>query len=257
MFCNRRRETMKKYFSLQANINIKEPTNIKSTNDKMSLFISKVMLDNKYLQELHCQHGFKHYSFSTPYAKDRQVLYGDYNYEIRSFNKDIIGNFLIALAGYQDDWVKVNDLVVKDYTFNNRITSIQTITPAVATINPCVLKSYNIKSQYKNTYWTNKMPVEILKQAIVRNLQKKYNSLTHRNIVLDCSIIKNVEILNSVPLQYNHKNATLLGNRMKITFNQGKQSQIAARMAVVEGILEKNAILGLGFVKPTYEEVLL
>lgn len=249
---------IQKYYSLQVNINVKQDTFITQINNKMSTFISDLMNENNFLQELHTKAGYKHYSFSTPYAINRKILKSDCNFEIRSFNKEIIMNFATALTGYENDWVKVKGLHIVEYVFCGRITKVETITPSVAIIHPNTLKENNIEQKYRSTYWTNKLPVELLKQSIITNLQNKYNDLTDSDIEIK-DVIKDIKVKNEVPIgiNYSNKGATLLGNKLEIEFKQGRQAQIIARMATVEGLLEKNAILGLGFIKPIYERVVI
>ena len=248
---------IKKYSSLKVYLDIKNGVHIKDLNNMMSIFISDVMNRNQYLKDLHTGKGYKHYSFSTPYS-NKEKLEGDCNFEIRSFDKEIIMNFAMALTGYESDWIKVKDLHIVEYVFGGRITKIKTITPSVAIIHPKTLKENNIEQKYKSTYWTNKMSIELLKQSIITNLQNKYNDLTGSNIKIE-DVIKDIKIKNEIPIgiNYSNKGATLLGNKLEVEFKHGKQSQIAARMATVEGLLEKNSILGLGFVRPTYEKVVI
>ena len=243
------------YFSITNTIDIKQGIDISEINDKMSIFISDLMNRNKNLQGIHSAKGYKGYSFSTPYFKNNQKD-GICKFEIRTFSKEIAMSFLSALIGYESDFVKVIQSDIKEYSFGGKITRIESITPSVCTIHQKMLDHYNMKSTHRNTYWVEDMNEEIIKESIYTNLESKYNKLTGKNINTN-NAIKSIEVLNNMPIavKYNSKKATLLGNKFKIEFNNGRDAQILARMATVEGLLEKNAILGLGYVKPVYEKV--
>lgn len=250
-------DQIKKYNSLKVYLDIKKDEHIKDLNNMMSIFISDVMNRSQYLKDLHTGNGYKHYSFSTPYS-NKEILYGNCSFEIRSFDDELMGKFEEALKGYNNDCIDVKDINKTEYEFRGRIIKIETVTPAVATIHPKILERRKIESNYKETYWVNDLGLELLKYSIITNLQNKYNSLTGKDVELG-DVIKNIKVKNNVPIgiRYDKKGATLLGNKIEIEFKHGKQSQIAARMATVEGLLEKNSILGLGFVRPTYEKVVI
>ena len=238
-------------------LDIKNGVHIKDLNNMMCVFISDVMNRNQYLKDLHTGKGYKHYSFSTPYS-NKEKLEGDCNFEIRSFDEELLSKFEEALNEYDNEYIGVKNTNITEYMFRGRITKVVTITPAVATLHPKILELNNIKSEHKEVYWVNDLGIDLLEYSVITNLQNKYNSLTGKDIALG-DVIKNIKVKNDVPIGigYDKKGATLLGNKIEIEFKQGKQSQIAARMATVEGILEKNSILGLGFVRPTYEKVVI
>lgn len=255
---------MKRYYSIRVNMDVKKAIELNRITSQMSILISRLMGDNVILQELHGQYSidhhkrFKHYSFSTPYTR-KDFLYGKSDFEIRTFNQDTAKAFMLAAIGYENDWVKVSDVGIKEYGFGGRIGRLKTHTAAICTLHPRLIENERIKTSHRDTFWTPDMPVEFLKDAIVNNLKKKYKSLTGIELKASTdSVIRDIKILNRVPvgIKYDEKKQTLLGNKFQIELEQGRDAQMLARVATVEGLLEKNAILGTGFCKAIYEEVL-
>lgn len=255
---------MKRYYSIKLNIDVKQEVPLNKIANQMSILICRLMGNDKKLQEVHTKHDrqhdkrFKHYSFSTPYTKNK-TLFGKSNFEIRTFDEDIAKGFMVAAIGYENEWIKILDLSIKEYGFGGRISKLKTHTAAVCTLHPRLIESEGMEQTHRDVFWTPDKPIEFLKDAIVGNLKKKYKSLTGVEMNTSTeSIIRNIKVLNNIPFNvvYDEKEQTLLGNKFEIELEQGRNAQLLARIATVEGLLEKNAILGTGFAKAIYEEVL-
>jgi len=135
---------------------------------------------------------------------------------------------------YEDNILKVNEVVVKqiDIKFIQKLISK----------NPVI-----ITLKEKNRYWTlNKSgDIQLLQEAIVNNLVRKYEIFFNEKLQLQYSPINFLKINPIVEkIILNSKKATLYGHKLEIGFNDDETSQKLAFLAFSCGVGEKNSFGG-------------
>ena len=88
--------------------------------------------------------------------------------------------------------------------------------------------------------------MQLVKERILANAQKKYNQLYNEKIDMD--FIKSIKQTNNKPIKIPYKNINILGYKFEIEVKDDPISQNLAYLILSVGLLEKNAE-GFGFCK--------
>lgn len=196
------------------------------------------------LKKLHSKKNYK-YIFSPLNPFKMKEIYEkgeEYFINIQSFDEDTIVKFNYALNNFENNYLKVINLKLKEmYLSNQIITEIETITPVIITIDGGPWK-HDIHS------------IDLLMQKIYDNLEKKYRIFFDEEWELKKDINKydlfeKITILSKKPISRKYKDISLIGYKIKINIGNSDIAQKLVKIAIVQGVGEKNSIIGSGFVK--------
>ncbi len=203
--------------------------------------ISRAMLGDESLKEIHSKTGFKPYVFSLLYPPNQKtktyVKNKEYTFTIRSVDERFIKSLLLELQMCKSLGFRV--LHVEVFRVNQKyIESIHNISPAVLTISNKIAK---------NRHWrVDDGDIEMVRDRIIANLEKKYKQFFGIQLTAPSDAINYFEILNKTPYPIKYKGKTLQSNKFRLGFNSDEVSQKLAFICMALGMLEKNA-LGFGF----------
>ena len=116
-------------------------------------------------------------------------------------------------------------------------TGIQRNIKRLITLTPAIITTENGDYDIKEN-------IELVKNRILSNTQKKYKKIYKTDINID--FIKDIKKINRTPVKIPYKNINLLGNKFEIQIKEDPMSQNLAYLILSVGLLEKNS-LGLGF----------
>lgn len=206
--------------------------------------IQRSMLRQEKLKNLHDEKKYKYvYSFFNPFKKKEEYYNGErYWVEIRSLNEEAMLKFNFALQNYEDDFIKVIGVKLEERDLTNVIiTELEAIAPVIVTIDqkPWIIGQHNI---------------DVLQERLYDNLEKKYKVQFPLDWKVKDGVVKNrfferIEITTPNPIARKYKGISLLGYKMRIRVGLDSVSQKLAKIAIAQGLGEKNSILGCGFVK--------
>lgn len=223
-----------KYFNLKVVILLKEEINSINAYEKISKLISKSMLADEYLKSIHEKNQYKNYVFCNLYPVEKDGIYKSgriYSFDIRFTQYPFAMKIKQVLEKTEDETFKV--ITIRLQTNEQRkINTLKTLTPAIITTPK---GDYAIKED-----------LELVKQRILANTQKKYNQIYNQKIEFD--FIKEITKTNNIPIKIPYKNINLLGNKFEIEIKEDPISQNFAYLILSVGLLEKNAE-GFGFCK--------
>ena len=136
-----------------------------------------------------------------------------------------------VLNNFQNEEFKV---IVSDLesSTQRKINTLATLTPAIITSD-------------KGDYLINN-DMQLVKERILANAQKKYNQLYNEKINMD--FIKSIKQTNNKPIKIPYKSINILGYKFEIEVKDDPISQNLAYLILSVGLLEKNAE-GFGFCK--------
>lgn len=228
-----------KIYQLEVYVYLNNNIHIKNSYEKIANLINFSMNKNQELSKLHLQHrGFKHYCISglTPSEKDMILKEGEiYSFRIRSLKQEIINNFKSTLQGIEtEDFIVVNINDIIKFEADN-VNEIYSVTPTIVTKND---KCWNyIEDEF-----------EYFKQSIFNNLNKKYNDLQKINLSVNIDdIIDDISIKNKYAVVTEYKNVKFLGYKVRIKFKDNNLAKDFIRVALAEGIGERNSSFCQGF----------
>ena len=222
------------YYNIKVAVLLKNDTQAFENYEKISKLISASMLKDQTLKQLHEENRYKNYVFCNLYPIEKDGIYkagNIYTFQIRTIDFKLGLKIKQALNNFQNEEFKV---IVSDLetSTQRKINTLATLTPAIITSD-------------KGDYLINN-DMQLVKERILANAQKKYNQLYNEKIDMD--FIKSIKQTNNKPIKIPYKNINILGYKFEIEVKDDPISQNLAYLILSVGLLEKNAE-GFGFCK--------
>lgn len=222
------------YYNIKVAVLLKNDTQAYENYEKISKLISASMLKDQTLKQLHEENRYKNYVFCNLYPIEKDGVYkagNIYTFQIRTIDFKLGLKIKQVLNNFQNEEFKV---IVSDIetSTQRKISTLATLTPAIITSD-------------KGDYLIND-DMNLVKERILANAQKKYNQLYNEKIDMD--FIKSIKQTNNKPIKIPYKNINILGYKFEIEVKDDPISQNLAYLILSVGLLEKNAE-GFGFCK--------
>ena len=222
------------YYNIKVAVLLKNDTQALENYEKISKLISASMLKDQTLKQLHEENRYKNYVFCNLYPIEKDGVYkagNIYTFQIRTIDFKLGLKIKQVLNNFQNEEFKV---IVSDLesSTQRKINTLATLTPAIITSD-------------KGDYLINN-DMQLVKERILANAQKKYNQLYNEKIDMD--FIKSIKQTNNKPIKIPYKNINILGYKFEIEVKDDPISQNLAYLILSVGLLEKNAE-GFGFCK--------
>jgi len=222
------------YYNIKVAVLLKNDTQAFENYEKISKLISASMLKDQTLKQLHEENRYKNYVFCNLYPIEKDGIYkagNIYTFQIRTIDFKLGLKIKQVLNNFQNEEFKV---IVSDLetSTQRKINTLATLTPAIITSD-------------KDDYLINN-DMQLVKERILANAQKKYNQLYNEKIDMD--FIKSIKQTNNKPIKIPYKNINILGYKFEIEVKDDPISQNLAYLILSVGLLEKNAE-GFGFCK--------
>lgn len=209
-------------FKLKITLQLKDKIAINNLQDFLTLQIKKAL--NHKEDSLYC--------FDTFFSKETDGFYKantDYNFEIRSFNIDL-------LLAIQENLKTFNAKIICSKIEELKISFIKEL----KTTNPVIISLKKRSPQDKQLYWTNNFEsLDYLKEAIERNLCKKMN-IEYK------SFIEEVIQTNRIPIKRVVTDFLYIGNTFIFKIKEDLESQKLTNYMYALGAGEYNK-RGFGF----------
>lgn len=222
------------YYNIKVAVLLKNDTQAFENYEKISKLISASMLKDQTLKQMHEENRYKNYVFCNLYPIEKDGIYkagNIYTFQIRTIDFKLGLKIKQVLNNFQNEEFKV---IVSDLesSTQRKISTLATLTPAIITSD-------------KGDYLINN-DMQLVKERILANAQKKYNQLYNEKIDMD--FIKSIKQTNNKPIKIQYKNINILGYKFEIEVKDDPISQNLAYLILSVGLLEKNAE-GFGFCK--------
>lgn len=222
------------YYNIKVAVLLKNDTQAFENYKKISKLISASMLKDQALKQLHEENRYKNYVFCNLYPIEKDGIYkagNIYTFQIRTIDFKLGLKIKQVLNNFQNEEFKVIVSDIESST-QRKINTLATLTPAIITSD-------------KGDYLINN-DMQLVKERILANAQKKYNQLYNEKIDMD--FIKSIKQTNNKPIKIPYKNINILGYKFEIEVKDDPISQNLAYLILSVGLLEKNAE-GFGFCK--------
>lgn len=198
--------------------------------------INRITLLDEGLKELHPKKEYKNYVFNSFYPLEKDKFYKKdklYIFKIRSLDYEFCEKIYRLSINLKSEDFKIISADINE--INQRtIKEIYTVTPLIITVD--------------NKPWMQKDDIELFKERIESNLEKKYKNFYNEDIDVKGKFINSIEFKNRKPMHYNYKNGIkLLANKVSILIQDNEEAQKVAFLARAVGIGEKNSAIGAGF----------
>lgn len=222
-----------KYCELVVAVSLYEDLPFEYSYEFIANLISRAMLYDGELKELHGSNKYKFYTFCAfhPVESDKMYRKGRvYITNIRSLSHD----FILALREvlpHTNYPIKVISTELRTYEYKP-ISRIVTLTPAIATID--------------DRCWTREDGLSLIEDRIHINALKKYQTFFDDTSEPADNFIKNIRQTNKKPIKIPYKDTSLLGNKFVIDVKSDEASQKLAFTSLGAGLLEKGS-LGFGY----------
>lgn len=220
------------YYNLKVVTLLKNDINNIEVYEKLSNTISKVMLKDKYLKELHEKNEYKNYVFCNLYPVEKNGIYkmgSIYTFDIRFIDLKFAAKMKQLLEKNEDENFKI--------IMSNLETNVQRNIKTLITLTPTIITTQ------KGDYQIND-DLELVRTRILSNTQKKYKQIYKEKV--DVDFVKSIKQINNNPIKIPYKNISILGNKFEVAIKEDPISQNLAYLALSIGLLEKNAE-GFGF----------
>lgn len=232
------------FYELLVGLNLKKEITMKDMPKEMSKAINILFLAKDELKEFHKKNHVKLYNYSglAPVEEDKVYKKGkEYIFKIRFINKQMATYFEDLFYDIENPLFTTLRVELVPKNIVGTINKLYTLNPAVITVN--------------NKCWIrNDAELDLVKERILRNTNKKYNFLNNtRKPVHD--FIEYIKILNDITMSYNYKSGFILGNKFRIGIKKDELSQELAKLILGAGLLEKNS-LSFGFCLENDEELI-
>lgn len=226
------------YHELTLTVQLAQNLHFTAANEKIGQSISRAMLNDSELAEMHGRTGFKHYSFNSFYPAEEDKIYKAgrvYIFKIRSLSDTFVKKMKLLLPKAESDLYKILSIQSKTVK-KSFLTNLYTLTPVIVTIG-------------EGKSWVKEEDILLLQKQLQANLEKKYNDFfgVEYEKGSDFSFIQRIELLNRKPMTVPYKEIKFLGNKFKIWVNDDEKSQKLAFTALACGLGEKNTTVGAGF----------
>lgn len=223
-----------KYYNLKVTVLLKQSIENVETYEKISNLIAYAMLKDLILKKLHEENTYKNYVFCNLYPIEKDTVYKKgnlYTFDLRGIEFEKMIKLKQVLETTENEDFKVIQINFQTGTQRN-IKKLITLTPAIITTEK---GDYDIKED-----------MNLVKNRILANTQKKYKNIYHTEINMD--FIENIKKINRKPVKIPYKNINILGNKFEVQIKEDPMSQNLAYLILSTGILEKNS-QGFGFCK--------
>ncbi len=223
-----------KYYNLKVTVLLKQSIESVETYEKISNLIAYAMLKDLILKKLHEENTYKNYVFCNLYPIEKDTVYKKgnlYTFDLRGIEFEKMIKLKQVLETTENEDFKVIQINFQTGTQRN-IKKLITLTPAIITTEK---GDYDIKED-----------MNLVKNRILANTQKKYKNIYHTEINMD--FIENIKKINRKPVKIPYKNINILGNKFEVQIKEDPMSQNLAYLILSTGILEKNS-QGFGFCK--------
>lgn len=213
------------YYNIKVAVLLKNDTQTFENYEKISKLISASMLKDQTLKQLHEENRYKNYVFCNLYPIEKDGIYkagNIYTFQIRTIDFKLGLKIKQVLNNFQNEEFKV---IVSDLesSTQRKINTLATLTPAIITSD-------------KGDYLINN-DMQLVKERILANAQKKYNQLYNEKIDMD--FIKSIKQTNNKPIKIPYKNINILGYKFEIEVKDDPISQNLAYLILSVGLLEK------------------
>ena len=184
------------YYNIKVAVLLKNDTQTFENYEKISKLISASMLKDQTLKQLHEENRYKNYVFCNLYPIEKDGIYkagNIYTFQIRTIDFKLGLKIKQVLNNFQNEEFKV---IVSDLesSTQRKINTLATLTPAIITSD-------------KGDYLINN-DMQLVKERILANAQKKYNQLYNEKIDMD--FIKSIKQTNNKPIKIPYKNINIL-----------------------------------------------
>lgn len=220
------------YYNLKVVTLLKNDINNIEVYEKLSNTISKVMLKDKQLKELHEKNEYKNYVFCNLYPVEKNGIYKKgniYTFDIRFIDLKFAVKMKQLLEKNEDEKFKI--------IMSNLETNVQRKIKTLITLTPTIITTQ------KGDYQIND-DLELVRTRILSNTQKKYKQIYKEKV--DVDFVKSIKQINNNPIKIPYKNISILGNKFEVAIKEDPISQNLAYLVLSIGLLEKNAE-GFGF----------
>lgn len=197
--------------------------------------INKSMLLSDRLKELHPKKEYKNYVFNSFYPLEKDKTYKKdklYIFKIRGLDKELMKEMQECLKKLKSNDFKIIS-VAENEVYQEFIKDLYTVNPVIVTVD--------------NKPWLQGDNLELFKNRLEDNLEKKYKSFFNKEIDIKDKFIKSIEFKNRMPMGFNYKGIKLLGNKVRIEIQDNEVAQDIAFLAMAIGLGEKNSVIGAGF----------
>lgn len=203
--------------------------------------INNAMLKDSELSKLHKRNNLKHYCFSGLYPIETDYTYkanGIYNFILRATDEELLFKFGQSLSSARNE-----NFIVLSITYYNKnwdnVKAIKTVTPIIT--SAC---DENGKQQ---SLVLNKAGAKAIKDKMFFNLSYKYKKLNEIEFATNFDVIFEDIIINPKVNYPKYKNIMLIGYKATLYFKDNQLAKAFAKIALTEGIGEKNSSCGAGF----------
>lgn len=230
------------FVEVELGIKLKKDIEYRELAEKLTHGLNHYFLINKEMMELHKENKFKYYSLSqlSPIEKDKIYNKGKvYELVIRFMKKDILNDFYNALLTIENPVFSVVTRSFRVVRNEEKITCLETLTPAVVTLG-------------KKHLDVNNMDLDLVKEKIILNTNKKYAELNNLELNKH-DFIEDIELLNHKSVVFKYKKGIIIGNKFKVKIKEDEFSQKLAFTCLGTGLLEKNG-LSFGYCKARGEK---
>lgn len=218
------------YHEIIITVLLNEDIPMEKSYEIISRFISRAMLGDHLLKELHEQKGYKHYVLCSLYPLESDKIYRKgriYAFNLRGLDVNFILKMKRLIMTVQEGPMKAITAEIRQQHYRP-IREIYTLTPAVATIN--------------GKSWTREDGIGLLMERIHINAIKKHRSFYGDLQEPAENFIEVIEQTNDKPIRIRYKNTSLLGCKLNLIVKQDELSQRLAFTVMGSGLLEKNTI---------------
>lgn len=247
------------YTKLTVTIESRRELNMAESPYRLSQLIGFAMLKDESLKALHGSDNIKPYVYDGlyPFEKDRTIKAGKlYVFHIKSPYFDLMSDLGDALTITESPFFKVIHTSTKNIEPTDKIKSIRTLTPTSSLI--------------EDSPWTKEMGIMPLMDRIIKNTSHKYNLLFNEDIPHE-NWFTGINIISEKPISLKYKckykgmekckhNSRkcnkycsdynpmgIIGYKIELQIADDEDSQEIAWMLLSSGVLEKNAVLGMGY----------
>lgn len=207
--------------------------------EKIGNNVTHLFLHDEELSELHKRKGWKHYVFSNLYRFEKDGVYKEgsvYFFKIRSSTPHILKKIKRVLR-FPNQLFEVISCELKQKRVATYIDRLVTVNPVIVTMP---------KEQWEiSKFWVTG-DMGVLKRQLERNIEKKFND-RFRTEHEGHSFIKGIELKTKSPMKVPYKKGSFTGHKLEVFVHEDELSQLYAKLAMEEGLGEKNAVVGGGF----------
>ncbi len=227
-----------KYFELTCMAYLKRNISFKESFETIAKYINYAMSQDKILEKLHSNNGYKYYVFGgfLPLEKDKIYKKGcSYKFSLRSIDENFIDKLSFELRKNINN---PNFLIVETHKKEIKqffVNELYSATPVIATMP-------------NGRFWMKEDNLMLLYKQLQDNLEKKYQDFYNQKLKPIQNFIQLLELKNhrsqSIQITKQDKKIQLFGNKFKIVPHEDEVSQKLAFLSLGIGLGEKNSFGG-------------